>query len=104
MHHVLPKQFVSRWIDRFNKADVCGWASSKSAESQLDDLLKHAQFKYTFMSYNNEGLMPPAMIKNIMSKYGKYDVAETEYKRFKSSAGTHKANATTEFIHILEKP
>ena len=80
------------------------WSSSKSAENQLDDLLKHAQFKYTFMSYNNEGLLPPATIKSTMSKYGKYNVATTEYKRFKSSAGIHKANTTTEFIHILEKP
>jgi len=80
------------------------WASRKSAESQLDDLLKHAKFKYTFMSYNNEGLLSPSTIKSVMSKYGKYDVAETEYKRFKSSAGTHKANTTTEFLHILEKP
>jgi len=80
------------------------WASSKSAEGQLDDLLKQAQFKYIFMSYNNEGLMPPATIKSVMSKYGKYDVASTEYKRFKSSAGVHKSNTTTEYLHILEKP
>ena len=80
------------------------WVSSKSAEGQFDDLLKHAQFKYIFMSYNNEGLMPPATIKSTMSKYGKYDVATTEYKRFKSSAGVHKANTTTEYLHILEKP
>jgi len=80
------------------------WASSKSAESELDDLLKHAQFKYIFLSYNNEGLMPPDVIETIMSKYGKYDVATTEYKRFKSSAGVHKANSTTEYLHILEKP
>jgi adenine-specific DNA-methyltransferase len=80
------------------------WASSKSAEGQLEDLLKHAQFKYIFLSYNNEGLMPPDIIKKAMSKYGKYDVAEIEYKRFKSSAGTHKANTTIEYLHILEKP
>ena len=48
--------------------------------------------------------MPPDVIKSVMSKYGKYDVAETEYKRFKSSAGVHKANTTTEYLHILEKP
>jgi adenine-specific DNA-methyltransferase len=77
------------------------WASSKTVADQLDDLLKHAQFKYIFMSYNNEGLMLPATIETIMSKYGKYDVAETEYKRFKSSAGEHKANTTTEYLHIV---
>jgi adenine-specific DNA-methyltransferase len=80
------------------------WASSKSAAGQLDDMMKRAQFKYIFMSYNNEGLIPPNVIKSIMSKYGKYDVATTEYKRFKSSAGTHKAKTTTEHIHILVKP
>ena len=98
--------------DNFVPAGITGrreykrsaWASSKSAESQLEDLLKHAQFKYIFLSYNNEGLMPPDVIKSMMSKYGKYDVAETEYKRFKSSNETHKANTTTEYLHILEKP
>jgi adenine-specific DNA-methyltransferase len=80
------------------------WASSKTAESQLDDLLKHSQFKYTFMSYNNEGLLSPNTIERIMKQYGSYDVATTEYRRFKSSAGEHKANTTTEFLHILEKP
>ena len=80
------------------------WASSKTVASQLDDLLKHAQFKYIFLSYNNEGLMPPDVIERTMKQYGSYDVATTEYKRFKSNAGVHKAKTTTEYLHILEKP
>jgi adenine-specific DNA-methyltransferase len=80
------------------------WASNKTVAEQLEDLLKHAQFKYIFMSYNNEGLLSSDTIERIMSKYGRYDVVSTEYKRFKSSSGVHKAKTTTEFIHILEKP
>jgi adenine-specific DNA-methyltransferase len=80
------------------------WASSKSAASQLDDLLKRAQFKYIFMSYNNEGILSSSTIERIMKQYGSYDVATTEYKRFKSDKSDHKTNKTTEHIHILEKP
>jgi adenine-specific DNA-methyltransferase len=80
------------------------WASSKSAAGQLDDLLKHVKFKFTFMSYNNEGILSSSTIERIMKQYCSYDVATTEYKRFKSSAGTHKAKTTTEHVHILEKP
>ena len=79
--------FVPSGITGRREYKRSAWASNKTAEGQLDDLLKHAQFKYIFLSYNNEGLMPPDVIKGIMSKYGKYDVATTEYRRFKSSAG-----------------
>jgi adenine-specific DNA-methyltransferase len=48
--------------------------------------------------------MPPDVIERMMSKHGKYDVATTEYRRFKSSVGVHKANTTIEYLHILEKP
>ena len=96
--------FIPAGITGRREYQRSAWASSKSAADQLEDLLKHAQFRYTFMSYNNEGLIPPDVIENIMSKCGKYDVATTEYKRFKSSAGEHKAKSTIEYLHILEKP
>jgi len=96
--------FVPAGITGRREYKRSAWASSKTAAGQLGDLLKHAQFRYIFLSYNNEGLMPPDVIETIMSQYGKYDVATTEYKRFKSSAGVHKANSTTEYLHILEKP
>jgi adenine-specific DNA-methyltransferase len=84
----------------YNKS---AWCRRRQVEHELDDLLKHAQFKYIFLSYSNEGLMSQKTIKGIMSKYGRYDVVSTEYKRFKSDSSVHKANKTTEFIHVLEK-
>ena len=45
-------------------------------------------------------------IKSIMSKYGKYDLVTTNYQRFKADKTenrNHTANATTEYLHILEK-
>ena len=44
-------------------------------------------------------------VKNIMSKYGKYDSATTDYQRFradKEENRNHKANKTKEYLHILE--
>jgi adenine-specific DNA-methyltransferase len=74
-------------------------------EHVLDDLLKNAKFKYVFLSYNNEGLMPMETIKKIMSRYGHYDLVVTDYQRFKADRDdnrNHKAIKTEEFIHVLE--
>lgn len=44
------------------------------------------------------------MIKKIMSKYGHYDLVETQYQRFKADNNrTNKADSTVEYLHILEK-
>jgi adenine-specific DNA-methyltransferase len=45
-------------------------------------------------------------VKTIMQKYGKYDLAEIDYQRFKADkteSRNHKADATKEYLHILEK-
>ena len=41
-----------------------------------------------------------------MERYGKYDLATTNYQRFKADKDlnrNHSAAATTEYLHILEK-
>lgn len=39
-----------------------------------------------------------------MQKYGKYDLVETQYQRFKADSNRfNKANNTVEYLHILEK-
>ncbi|MDR6299828.1 DNA adenine methylase [Mesonia maritima] len=72
----------------------------------FEKLLENAQFSYIFLSYNNEGLMPPETIKKIMQRYGKYSLQTKEYQRFKADKTenrNHTANATVEYLHILEK-
>ncbi len=82
------------------------YSSKNDVATAFEELIKNAQFKHVFLSYNNEGLMSPEVVKNILSKYGKYDLATTEYQRFKADKTqnrNHKANSTTEYLHILEK-
>lgn len=74
------------------------------AEKAFEQLIKDAQFKYIFLSYNNEGLMSLDAIKNMMSKYGSYSLFTKEYRRFKAdNARSNKADTTTEYLHCLIK-
>lgn len=43
-------------------------------------------------------------VKSIMQKYGHYDLAQTDYQRFKADSNRfNKADSTVEYLHILEK-
>ncbi len=87
----------------YNKSQYC---SKRSVTEAFEELIREAQFKYIFLSYNNEGLMSVEDVKTIMSKYGKYDLQSTNYQRFKADKTenrNHKANKTEEYLHILEK-
>ena len=82
------------------------YCKSGEVKTSFEMLIKSANFKYIFLSYNNEGLMPAVEIKQIMQQFGKYDLATIDYQRFKADkteSRNHTASATTEFLHILEK-
>jgi adenine-specific DNA-methyltransferase len=87
----------------YEKSKYC---SKNSVKQSFEELLQNAKFRYIFLSYNNEGLMSEIEIKSMMSNYGKYDLITTNYQRFKADKEenrNHKANTTTEYLHILEK-
>lgn len=87
----------------YNKSKYC---SRKNAFKAFENLIGNANFQYIFLSYNNEGLMSLDQIEKSMSKYGSYQLASTDYQRFradKTENRIHKANKTTEYLHILEK-
>lgn len=87
----------------YKKSAYC---RKNSVKESFEDLIKNAKFEYVFLSYNNEGLMSPYDIRNIMSKYGRYDLVSKTYRRFKADKDSnreHKADSTEEYLHILEK-
>jgi adenine-specific DNA-methyltransferase len=48
--------------------------------------------------------MSVEVIKNIMQKYGKYNVKTKKYNRFKADNNRYnEAKVTTEYLHILQK-
>lgn len=82
------------------------YCSKRTVAETLDDLIANADFRYIFLSYNNEGLMSLDTIKTIMSKYGKYACTVHSYRRFKADKDENRqiaANSTNEYIHCLTK-
>jgi adenine-specific DNA-methyltransferase len=87
----------------YYKSSYCKKGEVKKS---FEDLIKNAKFKYIFLSYNNEGLMTENEVKDIMKTYGEYSLKTTNYQRFKADKTenrNHKATATVEYLHILEK-
>lgn len=90
-------------LPEYNKSD---YSSKTKVTEAFEELIKNACFKYIFLSYNNEGLLPPKQLRNILEKYGAYDLATMSYHRFKADKTenrNHKANSVVEFVHVLEK-
>ncbi len=82
------------------------YCNARQVRQQFEELIRNARFQYLFLSYNNEGLMSLEDIKHIMENYGRYDLVEQKYQRFKADKTenrNHKASYTTEYLHILEK-
>lgn len=82
------------------------YCSKRTVCESFESLIQDAEFRFIFISYNNEGLMSMQDIKSIMSRYGHYDMVSKEHHRFradKEENRNHKADKTTEYMHILEK-
>lgn len=86
------------------KSNYC---SKIKVKNELDELIKHSNFKYIFLSYNNEGLLSLNEIESIFKKYGKYKRYEKNfYQRFQSDKSENrviKSKTTTEYLHCLIK-
>ncbi|KAA6231613.1 modification methylase [Campylobacter sp. LR291e] len=80
------------------------WCKKMSVENELEFIIKNANFKFIFLSYNDEGLLSLEQIQNIFKKYGKYELSTKIHQRFKAdSKRTQKQNSTIEYLHILNK-
>jgi adenine-specific DNA-methyltransferase len=85
----------------YNRSMYC---KTKRVYNSFNDLIKNADFRYIFLSYNNEGMVPQHELQKLLKRYGKYSLVTTSYKRFKADSNRpHKAKRTEEHLHILEK-
>jgi len=90
-------------LPTYQKSDYCKKGQVTQAFAEL---IEAAQFKYIFLSYNNEGLMSVETVREIMSGYGDYTLKTTRYQRFKADTDenrNHKADHTEEYLHVLVK-
>lgn len=90
-------------LREYKKSRYC---KKNEVHNAFEELVKEANFKYIFLSYNNEGIMSQKDVETIMKKYGSYGLETKEYQRFKADKTqnrNHKADMTFEYLHILEK-
>ncbi len=98
------KPFIPKGKTGLREYSRSKYCSASTVKDEFENLIKNANFKYIFLSYNNEGLMSSDDVKKIMQKYGHYDLAQTEYQRFKADSNRfNKADSTVEYLHVLEK-
>ncbi|MDO4827482.1 MAG: DNA adenine methylase [Bacteroidia bacterium] len=90
-------------LRNYYKSSYCG---KNTVLPSFEFLIKNANFKYVFLSYNNEGLMSPQDIAAKMSRYGHYELFSQDYQRFradKEENRNHLADKTIEYLHVLVK-
>lgn len=85
----------------YQKSAFCKKATVAKA---LENIIAKADFKWIFLSYNDEGILAIEEIRSIFEKYGKYSLLSTKHQRFKAdSQRVQKQVGVVEYLHILSK-
>ena len=84
------------------KSNFC---NAKSGVKELSKIAKDADCKTLILSYNTEGIMPKKEIISTLENYGKVELVEFEYPRFKSNNNGEAKNKKfiKEQLYILQK-
>ncbi len=85
---------------------ISPYCQKKSVKKAFESMVENINSKYIFISYSSEGLISKDDFVGILEKYGKVDVYEKEYKRFKSFDYTNKVGVSgnlMEYIFALNK-
>lgn len=89
---------------RDTKSQKSDFSSKRNVAAALDKLVRNANAKYIFISYNNEGLLTFQEFKKILSNYGEYKLLTKKYKRFTTKTVQDENKAyVTEYLHCLIK-
>lgn len=100
------KPFTPKGITGLREYKRSNYCSKTKVQESFENLIRDAKFRYIFLSYNNEGIIPANIIEKIMSKYGDYQVFQRKYQRFQADKlenRNYTTNNTTEYIHVLTK-
>lgn len=100
----LYDDFTPKGKTGLREYEKSNWCKKDKVYKELETLIKNADFKFIFLSYNDEGLLSLNQIKEIFESQGKYSLKNKTYKRFKADNNRfNKKDETTEYLHILIK-
>lgn len=81
------------------KSDFC---VKKLVAIKMEELIRDLNTKFIMISYNDEGLIGKDQFISILEKYGKLEIVEIDYKKFKAQQGVTREK-TVEYLFILQK-
>ncbi len=74
------------------------------AEDAMDELIKNTKARFVAISYNDEGIIPMGSFKQILSKYGTWELMEQNYNTYRGSRNLRDRDIRVkELLWILEK-
>jgi adenine-specific DNA-methyltransferase len=81
------------------------FCNANSALSELSYIAEKGNYKSLILSYNNEGIMPKERIFETLGQYGKIDLVEFEYTRYKSNnyGDSQHKKMIKEQLYILQR-
>lgn len=76
----------------------------QSAEEAMSQLLADTRARFIAISYNDEGIIPIASFKKILSQHGKWEIMEQDYNTYRGSRNLRGRDIKVkELLWILEK-
>ena len=76
----------------------------KVAEDAMNNLLRDTRAKFIAISYNDEGIIPIESFKQILSRYGRWELMEQDYNTYRGSRNLRdRSIKVKELLWILEK-
>jgi len=81
------------------------FCNSETGLQELNKIAKNGKYKWLILSYNTEGIMPKQKIISVLEQFGKVELVEFDYLRFKSNNNgdsKHK-KYIQEQLYILQK-
>ena len=84
----------------YSKSDYC---RKDAAYSAMENLIRNANAKHIFMSYNDEGVLSLKDIQSILKLRGKPEKFKKKYARYKADNGReYKKDSTIEYVHYVK--
>ena len=81
------------------KSEFC---NPKTGVKALKEILKKSNFRHLILSYNNEGIIPKNEILELFNRYGKTEVVEQKYQRYKSNSRGEQKDKVKENLYYLK--
>lgn len=81
------------------KSEFC---NPKTGIKALKEILKKKNFRHLILSYNSEGIMPENEILELFNKYGKTEMVEQTYQRYKSNSRGEQKDKVKEKLYYLK--